>query len=157
VVVLISAADVVEIMIIGKIKKLNQLKPFFLVENIMFKDYLDRARIVKPFIKEDVVMKIKKIILDYMSIKNNISREERIKNVEEILVLMMNEPELFAMYPRLRQILSDKYYEFILESHRRIISDIPIFLNIISRRSDYVNLNEPRYNLRKRELKNYKV
>jgi hypothetical protein len=144
-------------MIIGKIKKLNQLKPFFLVENIMFKDYLDRARIVKPFIKEDVVMKIKKIILDYMSIKNNISREERIKNVEEILVLMMNEPELFAMYPRLRQILSDKYYEFILESHRRIISDIPIFLNIISRRSDYVNLNEPRYNLRKRELKNYKV
>ena len=156
-VVLISAADVVEIMIIGKIKKLNQLKPFFLVENIMFKDYLDRARIVKPFIKEDVVMKIKKIILDYMSIKNNISREERIKNVEEILVLMMNEPELFAMYPRLRQILSDKYYEFILESHRRIISDIPIFLNIISRRSDYVNLNEPRYNLRKRELKNYKV
>jgi hypothetical protein len=123
----------------------------------MIEDYLQRATIVKPFNKALTVKKILNEIVKYTNTKNMLTIEEKINKVQELLRTIMNQPELFAIYPKFRDILNDKYYEFISESHREIISDIPIFLQVITKRSDYVNMTKSRYNLRKREPKNYKV
>ena len=113
--------------------------------------YLFRASIVKPFNKDEVCSSIKKLIESYNSIKSTLSRNEKIEKITNIMIIIMNNPEIIAQFPRVRFVFEEKYNELKNDIDNDVIKSIPKYMEIIMTRNDYVNINNSRYNLRKRD------
>ena len=105
------------------------------------------------------VQEIRTELINYENDKPFLSREERIKRMENIFTITMKYPELLAKNPKFRRAFISKLEELkkdVNDSH--ILNKVvPRFLSNLVCRYDYVNENNSRYNLRDRTPKNYKV
>jgi hypothetical protein len=112
--------------------------------------YINRAGIIKPKISRNEVINLKALILEYNEIKDILLIDLKIEYIENIILEFLKNPEIMARYPKFRIIFMRKYKE-LKQSLKRysvtsdIIETMPIFLEIIKNRSDYVKHT---YNLR---------
>jgi len=123
-------------------------------------EYMIRASQVLPFNKDKVVNYLKEMIYEYAKEKENLSVQDRCHFIERIMYAVFEHPEIISRYPKFRNMIQNKYFEFIIAIQHdnlkpsQIISDIPFVINIIKSRSDYVNNAIPEqvpthnYNLR---------
>jgi len=101
--------------------------------------YFSRAKIVNPYNKNSIKTIINKMDI-YSKIRNNLTIHEQHIYISTIMKIIMFEPELLSLFPKLRKVFKEKYY--ILKKNKnnnsKIIKDIPRFLLILKQRSDYV-------------------
>jgi hypothetical protein len=118
--------------------------------------YMERASIIKPKISRSELINIKALMLEYNEIKEILVIDIKIEYIENIILEFLKNPEIMARYPKFRIVFMRKYKE-LKQSLKRysvtsdIIEMMPIFLEIIKNRSDYVKHN---YNLRSLKTNN---
>ena len=123
-------------------------------------EYIIRASRVITFNKDEVVNYLRGMINKYAKLKKYLSIQDRFYLIEQIIYAVFEHPEMISRYPKFRNMIRNKYFEFIIAIQNynlkpsEIISDIPFLINIIKSRSDYVNDSIPEqvpthnYNLR---------
>lgn len=112
--------------------------------------YMNRVEVISPLNKSESAKRIRDALLEYEHNKPYLNKSERINHIDNIMKITMDEPEILAQHPSFRESFIEKYlmYKDIIDT--KVYNDIPIYLNKLITRSDYINYHRSRYNLRKR-------
>ena len=100
-------------------------------------EYIIRASRVIPFNKDEVVNYLRGMINKYAKLKKYLSIQDRFYLIEQIIYAVFEHPEMISRYPKFRNMIRNKYFEFIIAIQNynlkpsEIISDIPFLINMI--------------------------